>query len=269
MIKIEQVKLSQVKTNTANPRSITSDKFNRLVDSILVFPKMLELRPIVHDGKMVALGGNQRRQALTAISKMTPEQIAQRLSAQDDYRRKTDGEKQQLIKWWGTWLGNPFAYVINGNELTDDERKQFIIKDNVSYGTWDYDALANGWDNQKLGDWGMDVWQTPPTAFVPMGATNQPGMTQNPAVPSPSEDDGNGVPQPFDGAGLPSELQGMNLSPDDLPKIEGDDKTATERIIIVYRPEQKELLEGIIGIGIEKVVYRLDELLPSESAQEG
>ena len=71
-MKTEQVKITQIKTNSANPRSITGDKFNRLVDSILVFPKMLELRPIVVDSTMVALGGNQRKQALLAISKMTP-----------------------------------------------------------------------------------------------------------------------------------------------------------------------------------------------------
>ena len=252
-MKTEQVKLSQIKTNTANPRSITNDKFNRLVDSILVFPKMLELRPIVHDGKFIALGGNQRRQALIAISKMTPEQLAQRLSGLDDYRKKTDGERKQLVEWWGKWLEKPFAYVINASALTEEERRQFIIKDNVSFGTWDYDALANNWDNQKLGDWGMDVWNTNPTAFQPMGATNapQPGRTDTP--PAASENDGIG--------NLPPELAGQDLTPDDLPKIEGDDRTATERIIIVYRPEQKEQLESVIGIGIDKVVYRLDEIL--------
>ena len=117
-MKTEQVKLSQIKTNAANPRSITGDKFNRLVDSILVFPKMLELRPIVHDGKMTALGGNQRRQALVAISKMTPEQVAARLASLDDYRKKSDGERKQLIEWWGKWLAKPFAYVINASELS-------------------------------------------------------------------------------------------------------------------------------------------------------
>lgn len=259
-MKTEQVKLSQIKTNVANPRIITNDKFNRLVDSILVFPKMLELRPIVHDGKMVALGGNQRRQALVAISKMTPEQIAQRLSGLDDYRKKSDGERKQLTEWWGKWLASPFAYVINASSLTEEERKQFIIKDNVSFGTWDYDALANSWDNQKLGDWGMDVWNTNPMAFQPMGATNaQPGHTDTP--PAASENDGIG--------NLPPELAGQDLTPDDLPKIEGDDKTATERIIIVYRPEQKGQLEAVIGIGIDKVVYRLDEILnPTKKEEE-
>lgn len=266
MIKIEQVKLSQVKVNANNPRTITKEKFNRLVDNILTLPKMLELRPIVHDGKFMALGGNQRKQALMAISKMTPEQIAQRLASLDDYRNKTEGERQVLVEWWGKWLEKPFAYVIDGTTLSEEERKQFIFLDNVSFGTWDYDALANKWDSKKLGDWGMDVWNTNPTAFQPMGATNaQPGHQDTP--PSPSEDDGAGMPiQGMDN--LPPELQGQDLNPDNLPKIEGDDRTATERIIIVYRPEQKETLEGIIGIGIDKVVYRLDEILEPTKKEE-
>lgn len=263
-MKTEQVKITQIRTNAANPRSITGDKFNRLVDSILVFPKMLELRPIVVDSTMTALGGNQRRAALLAISKMTPEQLAQRLAALDDFRKKTEGERQKLLEWWGTWLSKPFAHVVNASNLTEEEREQFIIKDNVSFGTWDYDALANNWDNKKLGDWGMDVWNTAPMAFQPMGATNaQPQETP----PSPSEDDGVGMPIPgMDN--LPPELQGQDLNPDDLPKIEGDDRTATERIIIVYHPEQKETLEGIIGIGIDKVVYRLDEILEPTKKEE-
>ena len=266
-MKIEQVKLSQIKTNADNPRSITTEKFNRLVDSILVFPKMLEIRAIVHDGKMTALGGNQRRQALLAISKMTPEQVAQRLASLDDYRKKTEGERQQLIEWWGKWLEKPFAYVINASTLSEEERKQFIIKDNVSFGTWDYDVLANKWDNQKLGDWGMDVWQTSPMAFQPMGGATNAQPTRQDTPPSPSEDDGAGSPIPgIDN--LPPELQGQDLNPDNLPKIEGDDRTATERIIIVYHPDQKQVLEGIIGIGIDKVVYRLDEILEPTKKEE-
>jgi len=259
-MKTEQVKITQIKTNSANPRSITGDKFNRLVDSILVFPKMLELRPIVVDGTMVALGGNQRKQALLAISKMTPEQVAQRLTSLDDYRKKSEGERQQLIEWWGKWLSKPYAYVVNASNLTEEERKQFIIKDNVSFGTWDYDILANNWDNKKLGDWGMDVWNTNPMAFQPMGATNaQPGHQDNP--PSPSEDDGAGMPiQGMDN--LPPELQGQDLNPDDLPKIEGDDRTATERIIICYRPEQLGDLLNLLKVDkLDKVVYRIEELI--------
>ena len=84
-MKTEQVKLSQVKINSDNPRTITKEKFNKLINSILVFPKMLELRPIVVDNKMSALGGNMRTEALRAISKMSVEEIAQRLHGIADF----------------------------------------------------------------------------------------------------------------------------------------------------------------------------------------
>ena len=102
--KIKQVKLSQVRVNKQNPRTIAKDKFQKLVTSILVFPKMLMIRPIVVDNVMQALGGNMRNNALNYIAKLTPEDIAQRLHASADYQRKTEGERQALLQWWGEWL---------------------------------------------------------------------------------------------------------------------------------------------------------------------
>lgn len=78
-MKVEQVKLSQVKLNGDNPRTITKEKFGKLINSILVLPKMLELRPIVVDNKMCALGGNMRTEALRAIAKMSAGDISNRL----------------------------------------------------------------------------------------------------------------------------------------------------------------------------------------------
>lgn len=259
-MKTEQFKLSQVKTNAANPRTITTDKFNKLVDSILVFPKMLELRPVVVDNKMVALGGNMRSSALKEIAKMMPEQIAIRLNSIADYLQKSKGEREKLVEWWGTWLEAPFAYIIKASELTEEERQQFIIKDNVSYGNWDYDALANNFDSKKLNDWAMDIWATPPTAFgsALSGDVNTQGTSSNvPEQPSSDEDDGNGA---F--LNLPAELQGLDLNPADLPKIQGDDNTAMERIIITYPKERLPELLSLLGMpSIDKVVYRIDEII--------
>ena len=102
--KIKQVKLSQVRVNKQNPRTIAKDKFQKLVTSILVFPKMLMIRPIVVDNVMQALGGNMRNNALKYIAKMSPEDIAERLHSSADYQRKTEGERQALLQWWGEWL---------------------------------------------------------------------------------------------------------------------------------------------------------------------
>lgn len=154
----KQVKLSQVKVNKENPRTITKDKFQKLVNSLLVFPDMLELRPVVVDARMVALGGNMRLNALKEISKMGAADIERRLGDMPEYRALTEAERQRLVERWTGWLGNPSVPVIDARTLSESERRQFIIKDNVSFGAWDYDELANSWDDTQLEQWGMDVW---------------------------------------------------------------------------------------------------------------
>lgn len=236
-MKIEKVKLAQVATNKANPRIITKEKFRRLVDSILVLPKMLEIRPIVVDGTMKTLGGNMRNEALKAIRKMSMPEIAERLNTLADFKSKMDGEKNVLLKWWEGWLKSPFVYIIRADELSEAEKKEFIIKDNVSFGTWDYDMLANQWDNAKLLDWGMDVWNTQDAEF---GAMNDRKL----------------------GNTLPPELDNVDMHSDILPKIEGEDKTGMERIIIVFPEDREQNLLSLLGLkSLDKVVYHIDEIL--------
>lgn len=158
-MRTELVKLTQIKVNGANPRIITDEKFDKLINSILVLPKMLELRPIVVDDTFVALGGNMRYRALTAVESMSIDELAQRLSGLRDYNKKTEAERQHLIAYWDEWKANPTAPIIKASELSEDERREFVIKDNIGYGDWDMDALANEWDSQDLDDWGLDVWQ--------------------------------------------------------------------------------------------------------------
>lgn len=261
--KIRKVKLSQVKLNAQNPRTITKDKFQKLVTSILVFPKMLMMRPIVVDHLMQALGGNMRNNALNYIAKLSPEDIAERLYASADYARKTEGEKKALIAWWDEWLEKPTAYIIDASELSEDERRQFIIKDNTSFGQWDFDALANKWDSAELNDWGMDVWNANPTAFVPLGTTPS-APTGQPAEPDVSEDDGTGAEASFDGA-LPPELEGQDLTPDELPKYDGEENTPCDYITITYDSDERELLAERLGVKAErlyeKICWRIDELI--------
>lgn len=142
----ENVKLSQIEVNSANPRIISDDKFHKLVNSILALPKMLELRPIVVDNTMVALGGNMRYRALMAIADMQPEELKDRLSSVKDFQKKTQAEQDALIEYWERWQDSPTAPVIKASELTEAEQREFIIKDNVGFGEWDMDMLANEWD---------------------------------------------------------------------------------------------------------------------------
>jgi len=156
------VKLSQVKVNGDNPRTITTAKFGKLIDSVLVFPHMLAIRPIVVDAGMMALGGNMRCNALKSISKMGIEEITDRMQGISDFMEKTQTEQKNLVAYWSDWIENPTAIVIIAKDLSESERKQFIIKDNASFGQWDYDDLANSWNSEKLNDWGIDVWNAMP-----------------------------------------------------------------------------------------------------------
>lgn len=159
-MKTELVKLSQIRVNGANPRIIKDDKFAKLVNSILDFPKMLELRPIVVDDTLVCLGGNMRYRALTFIAEMPIDDLKSRLCDIRGFQKKTEAEKEALVEHWERWQDNPTAPIIRAADLSDEEQKEFIIKDNVGYGEWDYDMLANDWEAEDLEDWGLDVWQS-------------------------------------------------------------------------------------------------------------
>jgi DNA modification methylase len=158
-MKTEIVHLSQIQVNGANPRKISDTKFDKLVNSILVLPKMLELRPIVVDNTFVALGGNMRYRALTAIADMDENEIKSRLADIRDFQKKTTAEQDYLVEYWLRWKDKPTSQIIKATELSEDEQREFIIKDNVGFGEWDMDALANEWDEKDLDDWGLDVWQ--------------------------------------------------------------------------------------------------------------
>lgn len=158
-MKTENVKLSQVQINSANPRKIKDKNFDKLVDSVLVLPKMLELRPVVVDNTMTVLGGNMRYRALCAIADLDEQDIRNRLNSSKDFHEKTQAERDALVEYWLSWKDNPTVEVANASKLSDAEKREFIIKDNVNFGEWDFDTLANEWDNEELDDWGVDVWQ--------------------------------------------------------------------------------------------------------------
>jgi ParB-like chromosome segregation protein Spo0J len=118
------VKISEVKPNPKNPRIIKDGKFQKLVKSIQEFPDMLNKRPLIVftdvDGKYCVLGGNMRLKACKEI-----------------------GLKE--------------IPIIIADEWTEEQKNEFLIKDNVGFGEWDWDSLANEWDAEKLDDWGLDI----------------------------------------------------------------------------------------------------------------
>lgn len=156
-MKTEKVKVTQVAVNAANPRLITEEKFHKLVISLLVFPKMLEYRPVVVDDKLTALGGNMRVKALQHINEMSLEEITQTFDTNKDFQAKTEAEQGQIIEFWQTWKQQPTIPIIKASTLSEAEQREFIIKDNVSFGKWDWDMLANEWETLELEDWGLDL----------------------------------------------------------------------------------------------------------------
>lgn len=149
------MKLSQIARNAENPREISQGKFDALVLSILAFPKMLELRPIVVDELNQALGGNMRKAALDAIAAMPVEELRQRLRSMSAMPFM---EREGYVRHWVQWQASPEVPVISVLDMDEVEKRQFIIKDNLSYGEWDWDKLANEYDSDMLQEWGMDVW---------------------------------------------------------------------------------------------------------------
>lgn len=251
-MKIEKKALSQLKVNEQNPRSITKRKLELLVERLLVFPKMIRMRPIVIDKKNVVLGGNMRLRAFQQISGMSIEHIREIVEGTKNWAQWTEAEREQVLQDWQEWLKNPAVDIISADNLSAAEKKEFIIADNASFGDWDYDALANEWDSDDLNSWGIDVWSPEPT--TPLRNEGHTAVeTEQPEIPS------------FDCSNLPSELQGQDITPDTLPKIEGTDEVAMERIIIVYPKDKETALAKILGLShFDKVIYNFDEIMPEE-----
>ena len=116
--------IAEIKPNPKNPRIIKDDKFAKLVKSIRDFPQMLEKRPLIcftdTDKKLVVLGGNMRLKAANEV-------------------------------------GLTELPVILADDWTEEQKAEFLIKDNVGFGEWDWDELANDWDAEQLTDWGLDI----------------------------------------------------------------------------------------------------------------
>lgn len=251
-MKTEKVLLSQVKVNSSNPRTITERKLNLLVERLLAFPKMIEIRPVVVDEKMIALGGNMRLRAFSRIAQMPIDDIAKILAGTKNYQRLSMPEKEALLSSWKSWIEKPTLQIVKASSLSEAEKSEFIIADNASFGEWDFDKLANEWEAEDLCSWGVDIWQPEKASFGVSGSTTNAGDLNG------EEDE-----DAFDTSGLPAELQGEDISPADLPKIEGSDETAMERVIIVYPKERMGEVARLLGLErIDKVVYSINDILP-------
>jgi hypothetical protein len=119
-----KVNIAKLRENPENPRYIKDSKFKKLVKSIKEFPEMLEKRPIIVDENMVVLGGNMRLRACKSAG------------------------------LFEVWIDKAIGW-------SEEQKREFIVKDNVGFGEWDWDILANDWDASDVESWGLDIWQDP------------------------------------------------------------------------------------------------------------
>lgn len=117
------IKITSIKFNPKNPRIIRDDKFDKLKQSIKDFPEMMALRPIIVDDKMTVIGGSMRLKSLIDL-----------------------GYKELPENW-----------ILKAGELNEKQKQEFIIKDNLGFGEWDYDMLDVDWQSEDLDKWGLDI----------------------------------------------------------------------------------------------------------------
>lgn len=181
-----------------NPRSWTRTDIDRTIESLKRDPDFQEdnpLKVVPFRDKLLVFAGNLRTTASKELGWDTFEAML--------YEPETDEDKTTI--------------------------KRRAILDNGSFGAWDYDRLANEWDDLPLCDFGVPAWDTKEVESVSPG-------------------------------GLPEELEGLDISPDELPKLEGDNETAMERVIIVYPKERAGELAQLFGLEeIDKILYNIDE----------
>lgn len=205
-----EMNVGQIPELPMNPRQWTRTDIDRLARSIKETPELFEARPLLvvpNGGKYVILGGNLRFEASKALKvKEVP------------------------------CIVFPAAMPVS-------KLKEIVIKDNGSFGEWDFDALANEWADLDLSGWGAGVpddWGKVPEPVAPVhaGSSTIPGAEN-----------------------LPPELQGLDINPDNLPKIQGSDETAMDRIIIVYPKDKAAAIAQTLGLeAFDKVVYPFAEL---------
>ena len=118
-MEIKNLKLAELRLNPTNPREVVEEKYKQLIDSILVFPKMMELRPVVYNARREVLGGNMRLRALQDIAQMSLEDIRARLECLEGYRSKPQAERVALLELWQRWLDSPYAPAASAEGLTD------------------------------------------------------------------------------------------------------------------------------------------------------
>ena len=150
-----RIKVEELVINPIIPRKIRIEQKRRLQQSVMLFPKMLAVRDIIVNKDNVVLAGNQRTSILKEIVNTTPLDWMVVLQENEKWTNLTETEREKVLEYWKNWAENPEVEV-SVAELTEDEEKELIIKDNQEYGEFDYDVLLHIYDDVNLINFGMD-----------------------------------------------------------------------------------------------------------------
>lgn len=146
----KKLKVTQLKVNPENPRTITEFMIGKLTESLLVFPMMLQLRPIIVNKDKVVLGGNQRLQVLLNILNMEDAEIEEYLENQSKYRMATEKAQNELKSFWSEWKKNPVTTVKIADDMSSEEEREFLTKDNLHYGEDDIEILKKEYERSDI-----------------------------------------------------------------------------------------------------------------------
>ena len=150
-----KIKIEELVINPINPRKIRIEQKRRLQQSIMLFPKMLGIRDIIVNKENVVLAGNQRTSVLKEIINTTPLDWMVVLQENEKWATMTEKERECVLDYWKKWTENPEVEV-SVAELSAEEEKELIIKDNQEYGEFDFDSLRHIYDDVNLINFGMD-----------------------------------------------------------------------------------------------------------------
>lgn len=153
---MSQISVRDLIINPINPRKISTPNKHRLQQSIMLFPKMLYYRDIIVNKDNVILAGNQRVTTLLEILNTSPVDWMLVLQENEKWQTATEAEKDKVIDYWKEWCNNPVVNTTLAEDLTEDEEKELIIKDNNEFGEFDYTKLPQLFDEINLINFGFD-----------------------------------------------------------------------------------------------------------------
>lgn len=153
----QRINIKNLTPNPKNPRKWSEFMEGKLIESILVFPKMLEVRPIIVNKDKVVLGGNMRLSMLLKIAEMEDDEIEDYMFNQKKYRLMPNEGKKALQQFWKEFKKHQEVPVREENDFTEEEEDEFLVKDNLHYGEDDVDVLKHNFDREAINDYTGNV----------------------------------------------------------------------------------------------------------------